>query len=103
MPEVSPSASDASRKIERAILHALAEHGQAHAASVMGVSESSVSRMKDGQIEALSKLLAAIGLKVVPAQYKCLDPIKAQAMVTLYEAAMQRITNPVELLFGDEA
>lgn len=103
MSEVSSSASDTSCKIERAILHALADHGQAHAAAVMGVSESSVSRMKDGQIEAMSRLLAAIGLKVVPAQYKCLDPIKAQAMVTLYEAAMQRITNPVELLFGDEA
>ncbi len=103
MSEVSSSASDTSRKIERAILHALADHGQAHAAAVMGVSESSVSRMKDDQIEALSRLLAAIGLKVVPAQYKCLDPIKAQAMVTLYEAAMRRITNPVELLFGDEA
>lgn len=103
MSEVSPPESETSRKIERTILHALAERGQAHAAAVMGVSESSVSRMKDGQIEAPSRLLAVIGLKVVPSQYKCLDPIKAQAMVTLYEAAMQRITNPVELLFGDEA
>ena len=56
-----------------------------------------------GQLELLGKLLAAIGLKVVPAQYKCLDPVRAQAMVTLYEAAMRRIPNPVELLFGDEA
>ncbi len=102
MPEVSAAITDTSRKIERTILQALAEKGQAHAATLMGASESAVSRMKDGQLEALSKLLAAIGLKVVPAQYKCLDPIKAQAMVTLYEAAMQRITNPVELLFGDE-
>lgn len=103
MPEVSAAVGDMSRKIERAVLHALAEHGQAHAALIMGVSESTVSRMKDGQLEALSRLLAAVGLKVVPAHYKCLDPVKAQAMVTLYEAAMQRISNPVELLFGDEA
>jgi hypothetical protein len=103
MTPVSAAVSDAARKIERTVLHALADKGQAHAATLMGASESAVSRMKDGQIEAVSKLLAAVGLKVVPAQYKCLDPIKAQAMVTLYEASMQRITNPVELLFGDEA
>lgn len=102
MPVVSSAVVDTSRKIERTILQALAERGQAHAAGLMGVSESNVSRLKDGQLENFSKLLAVIGLKVVPAQYKCLDPIKAQAMVTLYEAAMQRISNPVELLFGDE-
>ena len=103
MNEVSSAVTDMSRKIERTILQALAERGQAHAAGLMGVSESAVSRMKDGQLELLGKLLAAIGLKVVPAQYKCLDPVRAQAMVTLYEAAMRRIPNPVELLFGDEA
>jgi predicted XRE-type DNA-binding protein len=103
MAEVSAAVGDMSRKIERTILQALAEQGQATAAVLMGVSESAVSRMKDGQLEALSKLLAATGLKVVPAKYKCMDPVKAQAMVTLYEAAMQRIPNTVELLFGDEA
>lgn len=53
MTPVSAAITDTSRKIERTILQALAEKGQ--------------------------------------------------AMVTLYEAAMQPITNPVELLFGDEA
>lgn len=103
MPEVSAAVTDMSRKIERTVLQALAEHGQARAAGLMGVSESAVSRMKDGQLELVAKLLASVGLKVVPAKYKCLDPVKAQAMVTLYEAAMARITNPIELLFGDEA
>ena len=103
MAEVSAAVIDMSRKIERTILRALAEHGQASAAGLMGVSESAVSRMKDGHLESLSRLLAATGLKVVPAQYRCMDPVKAQAMVTMYEAAMQRIPNTIELLFGDEA
>ena len=60
MAEVSAAVTDMSRKIERTILQALAERGQAHAAGLMGVSESAVSRMKDGQLEALA-------VKVVPA------------------------------------
>lgn len=102
MHEVSAPIAENSRKIERAVLHALAEHGQAAVAQKMGTSESTVSRLKDGQIQTLSNLLAALGLKVVPANFKSMDPIKAQAMVTLYSAAMERISNPAELLWGDE-
>ncbi len=90
------------RASERSILHALADTGQSAVANRLGVSESTVSRMKDGQIESICRLISACGLKVVPAKYKCLDPVKANAMVTLYEAAMQRINNPIELLWGDE-
>lgn len=102
MSELSNSMLERSRKIERAILHALADKGQATVGTDIGASESTVSRLKDGQIETLSKVLAACGLKVVPSEYKCIDPRKAQAMVTLYEAAMSKIPNTVELLWGDE-
>jgi predicted XRE-type DNA-binding protein len=102
MNELSNSMAERSRKIERVILHAIADKGQAAIADGIGASESTVSRLKDGQIETLSKVLAACGLKVVPSEYKCIDPQKAQAMVTLYEAAMSKIPNTVELLWGDE-
>ena len=102
MNELSNSMVERSRKIERVILHAIADKGQAAIADGIGTSESTVSRLKDGQIETLSKVLAACGLKVVPSEYKCIDPQKAQAMVTLYEAAMSKIPNTVELLWGDE-
>jgi predicted XRE-type DNA-binding protein len=102
MNELSNSMAERSRKIERVILHAIADKGQAAIADGIGTSESTVSRLKDGQIETLSKVLAACGLKVVPSEYKCIDPQKAQAMVTLYEAAMSKIPNTVELLWGDE-
>lgn len=67
----------------------------------MGVSESTVSRLKEGSIAQVANLLSALGLKVVPASYKCMDPVRAQAMATLYEAAMTKV-NAVELLWGDE-
>ncbi len=102
MNEVCASVLETARKNETAVLHALADTGQSAVASTLGVSESTVSRMKDGQLAAVCGLISACGLKVVPAKYKCLDPVKANAMVTLYEAAMQRINNPIELLWGDE-
>ena len=102
MNEVSSSVIDASRKIETTILKALSNLGQVEIAKKMDVSESAVSRLKDGQIATLSMMLAAAGLKVVPAQYKCIDPAIAHAMMIMYESAMKRLDNPVELLWGDE-
>lgn len=102
MSEASSNIIDRSRKNERVVLNALAELGQANIADAINMSESTVSRLKDGQITVLASVLAACDLKIVPAKYKCLDPDKAQAMVTLYEAAMERIPNAVELLWGEE-
>ena len=71
MEPVSLPFADRARKNEKVILSALAETGQAVAASCMGVNESTVSRMKQGDIEQASKLLAACGLKVVPVSFHC--------------------------------
>lgn len=73
MDPVSLPFADRARKNEKVILSALAETGQAVAASCMGVNESTVSRLKHGDIEQASKLLAACGLKVVPVDYHCVD------------------------------
>lgn len=71
MQPVSLPFADRSRKNEKVILSALAETSQAVAATCMGVNESTVSRMKQGDIEQMSKLLAACGLKVVPVNFQC--------------------------------
>lgn len=103
MTEVSSSQRDSARKIESSLLQRLSAVGQVTVAKAMDVSESTISRLKDGQITAVAQLLAALNLKLVPADFKVVDPIRAQAMYTLYEAAMNRMTNPAELLFSDEA
>lgn len=56
---------------------------QAHAASCMGVSESTVSRMKDQELEKLSGLLAACGLKVVPIDMHCYPEAEIEALRVL--------------------
>jgi hypothetical protein len=93
---------ESARKIESSLLQRLSSVGQVTVAKSMDVSESTISRLKDGQIAVVSQLLAALGLKLVPADFKVVDPARAQAMYTLYEAAINRMSNPAELLFSDE-
>lgn len=101
MTEVSLTMRESARKIESSLLQRLSHVGQVTVARAMDVSESTVSRLKDGQIAAVSQLLAALGLKLVPSDFKVVDPVRAQAMYTLYEAAISRMSNPADLLWED--
>jgi len=80
MGSVSMPYADRARKNEKVILSALAETGQVVAASCMGVNESTISRMKNGDIEHASKLLAACGLKVIPIKYHCYPEEEIEAL-----------------------
>lgn len=102
MTELSPNQLELSRKIERIILHSLAEHGQSAVANALGVSESTVSRLKDGNLETFSKVLAALDLKVVPTSFRTIDPERMKAFCTLFEAAMTRPDSLEHLLLEGE-
>lgn len=103
MTEVSSTLTDLARKNESRWLQALASTGQKALAGSLDWSESMVSRMKDGQIHAAAHMLAGLGLQLVPADFKVVDPVRAQAMFTLYEAALKRMDNPVDLLWEEAA
>lgn len=66
MTEVSEVTSRKARKTQTVILQALAEKSQARVADLMGVSESTVSRLKGEGLAQIAVFLAACGLKVVP-------------------------------------
>ena len=102
MTELSPNQIDLSRKIERLVLHALAEHGQSAIAAAIGTSESTISRLKDGNLETFSKVLAALDLKVVPTNFRSIDPDRMRAFCTLFEAAMSRPDSLEHLLLESE-
>ena len=73
------------RKNEKVILSALAETSQTVAATCMGVNESTISRMKGSdmkgsEIEQVSKLMAALGLKVIPVHYHCYPEEEIEAL-----------------------
>lgn len=63
------------RKNEQTILKHLSEAKQARVAEVVGVHESTISKMKgNGDFEKIGRLLSACGLKVVPVEFECHSP-----------------------------
>lgn len=90
MSQVSLSPAERSRKNAQAILQALASTGQNELAKLMGVHESTVSRLKDGGIDTFSVALAHLGLKVVPVGMACFDPTYVDALKTLAEVGIRQ-------------
>lgn len=101
MASLSPDQTTRSRKNVSAILQALASVGQVRVAEAFGLSESTVSRWKDKEIDEMGKLLAVLGLKSVPQDYKCYDPKSIDALLTLAKERMAQIENPDHLTWEE--
>ena len=90
MNELSLAQIETARKNERAVLHALAACGQKAVCEAVGWSESKISRMKDGELEALCKAIAFAGLKLVPEDARIVTRAEylfmAEQMVKHYQA-----------------
>lgn len=83
------------------VLRALHEPGKAGAlACAMGVSDSTVSRIKTERLEEVLTFLAHLGIKCVPSDYQCVDPKTFAAFEVLYAKAMSQ-TTPAKLIFED--
>jgi len=67
----------------------------------MGLSEATVSRIKNERIEEAVMFMAYLGLKVVPSDYQCVDSKTFAAFEVLYEKAMS-MTTPAKLIFEDQ-
>lgn len=65
--ELSPEVTARSRKNTTVILQKMQELTGVELAQRMGFHESQISRFKSGQLQFAALLLAAAGLKVVPA------------------------------------
>ena len=65
MAEVSQDVRESARKIETTLRNQLAEMGQARVADKMNVSESTISRMKDADIDKFALFIAAINCNIV--------------------------------------
>lgn len=90
MSTVSLPPIERARKNEQVILQALAATGQNELAKVMGVHESTVSRLKDGGITTMAAALAHMGLKIVPVGVECFDPEYVAALRTLAAHGVQK-------------
>jgi hypothetical protein len=100
MTAVSPTPIERARKATSVILRAMQDPGrQVAIATAMGVSESTVSRMKNDQLEQFCLLLAHAGLKVVPIEMQCFPADKVQALLTLARDHLAAIERPDQLVW----
>lgn len=91
MPKVSTVPAERARKGVQLALQALQEPGKAGAvAASMGVSDSTVSRIKTERLEEVVLFLSHLGLKVVPAEFKCVDPSAYEFLVRSHTRVMSR-------------
>ena len=81
-------------------LQALQEPGKAAAvAAAMGTSDSTVSRIKTDRLEEVLIFLSHLGLKVVPAEFKCVEP-SAYAFLT---QTFERVQSKAPQLMAQKA
>lgn len=93
--------AERARRNAACVLQALSRVGSEPVAREIGVSESTVSRLKNEHLEHYARLLAACGLKVVPVDMQCYRPSAIAAMVTLAKERMAQIESPEQLQWDD--
>ena len=81
------------RKYEALILQQLADIGQRSVANAPEVHDSTISRMKNGEIEALCRFLEALELKVVKADAVTACPKYLAAVETLAAIGLEHESN----------
>ncbi|HBP0623976.1 TPA: transcriptional regulator [Pseudomonas aeruginosa] len=86
---MKPRARRKAREFESLVLNRLLSVGQKTVADAIGVSESTVSRWKEGEIERWCKVLALLELQVVPMSAQCHPFEYIQALKTLAELGLQ--------------
>lgn len=100
---VSSSAMDKARKAHAMVLVRLQDSGiQAALAVAQGVSESTISRIKNEKLEDAITLLVHLGFKVVSESKVCVDRSMYQAMVTIAGRAMSDSSTAQKLVWEDE-
>lgn len=93
--------SERARKIESLILQALSRTGSEPVAREIGVSEATVSRLRNEHLRHFAALLAATGLKVVPVEMQCYRFESIAAMLTLAKERMAQLETPQQLAWDD--
>lgn len=100
MKTASLTPPERARKGLQLALHAMQDAGKAgEVAAAMGVSDSTISRIKTERLEEVVLFLAHLGLKVVPSAYKCVDPAAYDFLTATHQRLMQKVP---ELIWEQE-
>ena len=91
---------DRARKIETLIRNRM--NGNQHQiATALGLSESSISRLKESQIAQFSLLLAHLGIKAVPVEMHVYDEDEINALLTIARKRLEQ-TKTIDSLGRDD-
>lgn len=102
MAALSLTPEERARKAVSIVLQRLSPDGtQSKLAISLGVSESTISRTKE-HLDAVMRLIAQLGLKVVPAEMRCYSARELDAMFVLAKANMNRADSVDDVLRWDE-
>jgi DNA-binding XRE family transcriptional regulator len=88
MTEITTPATRA-KKAHSLVLQRLAAATQTAVAAAMGTSESTINRIKTERLEEALLMLAHLGLKVVPADFKCVNAEAYAFLTTTHERVMR--------------
>lgn len=94
MTASSAEAAERSRKIVQVVLQRLAQRTAARVADAVGTSESTVSRFSSEHLDKVAAIFAELGLKVVPAEYKCYEPGYIEALHRLAQEQLKAEATP---------
>jgi hypothetical protein len=100
MAAVSATPADRARKGAQLAFQALQEPGKASAIAVcMGMSDATVSRIKNERMEEGLLLLAHLGLKVVPAANRCVSAETFDFLTAAFVRDFEMMRSPVVPVF----
>lgn len=90
MSTSSMTTSERTRKTVSAVFRRMEEPGTGVGlAAAMGVSESTISRIKNDHLESVINLITHLGLKMVPIEYKCVDRAAYDFLTQTHQRIMQ--------------
>lgn len=102
MNEVWESANERSRKAIGSVLQSMQTPGKGVAmATAMGVSEATVSRLKNEQMDGVVTFLYHAGFKVVPQDYRCIPEVQARAWFDSHQREVERMKESESLWTED--
>ncbi|BBP82439.1 hypothetical protein PHLH8_20810 [Pseudomonas sp. Pc102] len=87
--QLSPDMDARAREFESVFLQRLVSVGQKTVADAIGVSESTVSRWKEGEVERWCKVIAHLGLQLVPDSAVLVSAEYLRSIETLAELGLK--------------
>lgn len=97
MNELGATPAERARKAHSRVLQAMEDPGTARTvAQVLGVSESTVSRIKSEKLQDAITLMCHLGFKIVPQGMRCYPDQYVSALHTMAKLQMQSAAPTLE-------